>query len=71
MNNGNSPNRLLWWLVAGIFGPIVLAIASHATGTIYSSAQRITTLEAEGGDVQRRLERIEHKLDQLLQRRQP
>jgi hypothetical protein len=69
--NGSAPNRLLWWLVAGILGPIVLAVFSHATGTIYSSSQRITTLEVEQGEAGRRLERIERKLDQLLERRHP
>jgi hypothetical protein len=57
--------------VAGILGPIVLAVFSHATTTIYSSAQRITRVEAEQEDAGRRLERIERKLDQLLERRQP
>jgi hypothetical protein len=69
--NGSAPNRLLWWVVAGILGPIVLAVFSHATSTIYSSAQRITRVEAEQEDSGRRLERIERKLDQLLERRQP
>jgi hypothetical protein len=69
--NGSAPNRLLWWLVAGILGPIVLAVFSHATTTIYSSAQRITRVEAEQEDAGRRLERIERKLDQLLERREP
>ena len=72
MSNGNSNgqgHRLLWWITGSILGPIVLAVFTHSAATIGASAQRVTRLEAEQEEVQRRLERIEQKLDRLLERR--
>ena len=71
MNNGNGQNKLLWWLLGGILGPVLLAVFSHATSTIYSSAQRLSRVETEQDEAKYRLQRIETKLDLLLERRMP
>jgi hypothetical protein len=69
-NNSNGQgNRLLWWITGSILGPIVLAVFTHSAATLGSSAQRVSRLEAAQDEFQRRLERIEQKLDRLLERR--
>lgn len=43
-------------------------ILSGSTGFVYNAAQRIDTLEAYHVDDSARLERIENKLDRLIER---
>jgi hypothetical protein len=65
--NGNG-TRLLWWLVGGIFAPLVLGLTSHGIATLSTQGERLSRLEAEAIAVQQQLQRIEVKLDKLLGR---
>jgi hypothetical protein len=71
MSNGNSngPNRPWWWLVGAVLVPLTLASFGNLLHTTYSSAERVSSLESAGEAVRRQLQRIEHKLDRLLERR--
>jgi hypothetical protein len=67
-HNGNG-QRPWWWLLGALLVPLILASFGHLLQTTYSSAGRLSGLETLQETNQRRLERIEHKLDQLLERR--
>jgi hypothetical protein len=69
MNNNNGPVRPWWWLVGAILVPITLASFGNLLHTTYSSAQRVSALESGQEAVLRQLQRIEQKLDRLLERR--
>jgi hypothetical protein len=66
MNNGNG--RPWWWLVGAVLVPVTLASFGNLLGTTYSSAQRLSRLEAAHEATERQLQRIEEKLDRLLER---
>ncbi len=63
-SNGNG-NKVLWWILGGILGPMILAMVN----TVFSSTQRLAALEAEFKDIEQRFERIERKIDHLIERR--
>ena len=65
--NGNG-SRMLWWLLGGVSGPIILALTGTVLNLGINSAQRISTLEAQFNEVSHRLQAIENKLDKLIQR---
>ena len=48
---------------------IVLAVFGHMLDTTYTSSQKISALEAVLHEVHVHIDRVEHKLDQLLDRR--
>jgi hypothetical protein len=65
--NGNGTNgKLLWWLIGGIITPLIIT----AFNTLVGDSKRVAALESVFQDVERRLERMETKLEKLLERRQ-
>jgi hypothetical protein len=62
-NNGNG--KLLWWLIGGILTPLIIT----AFNTITGDSKRVTALETVFQEVDRRLERLENKIEKLLERR--
>jgi hypothetical protein len=69
--NGNNAtqNRFLWWVIGSIFAPLTLALAGTVLNLGITSAQRISTLEAQFHEVHQRLENIDRKLDRILDTR--
>ena len=63
--NGNSNSKLLWWLIGGIITPLIFT----AVNTITGDSKRVTALETVIQDVDRRLERLENKIEKLLERK--
>jgi hypothetical protein len=66
--NGNGQHRILWWIVAAVLGPIVLAVFGQVLNTTYTSSQKVSALEAGLHELHRDIDRIETKLDHLLRR---
>jgi hypothetical protein len=67
--NGVTQSRVLWWLIGSIFAPLTLALSGTVLNLGITSAQRISTLEAQFHEVHDRLENIDRKLDRLLETR--
>ena len=65
--NGNK--TILWWILGGIVAPLLVGAVSHFLTACAQHGERISILSSKHHEVTRRLEDIEHKLDQLLQRR--
>ena len=63
--NGNGQGKVLWWLIGGILTPLLLTLFN----TIQTSVQRVTAIEANVHELQQRFQRLENKLDLLLDRR--
>ena len=63
--DGNGNGKLTWWLIGGIVTPIVLTTLN----TIAGDSKRVTAIEAIVQEVDRRLERLETKIEKLLERR--
>ncbi len=66
--NGNGQHRILWWIIAAVLGPIVLAVFGHVLNTTYTSSQKVSALEVGLHELHRDIDRIDKKLDQLLRR---
>jgi hypothetical protein len=66
--NGN--NKLLWWLM-GILATLITGGASAWLGSIHSltriHGEKIAVLESEIGAQRHQLDRIDQKLDRLLE----
>jgi hypothetical protein len=62
--NGHS-TKLLWWLIGGILTPLIIT----AFNTVAGDSKRVTALETTMQDLDRRLERVENKIDRILERR--
>lgn len=69
--NGNGQSKVLWWISGAILGPIVLAALNHLMVTAYRTSERAGVLETEFRTFHQRLERLEGKIDVLLERRAP
>jgi hypothetical protein len=67
-NTANGNGRLTWWLICTI-GTMLAGAVAGAFTTIRTSAERIAVLESRETDTRSRLQRIEEKLDNLLDRR--
>jgi hypothetical protein len=65
----NGQHKLLWWITGAVLGPVFLMVFGLVVNTTFGNSQRLSGLEAEGAETHRRLDRIERKLDQLLERR--
>ncbi len=68
MNGNGKPeygSKLVWWLIGGIITPIALT----AFNTIAGDSKRVSAIEAIVREVDRRLERLETKIENLLERR--
>ena len=65
-NTHNGTGRYYWWLmvIAATFLSGGVAATMH---TIHSSSERIAVLESQERDTRQKLERIENKLDILLE----
>jgi hypothetical protein len=62
-----SRARLNWGLVLSVLG-LVVAWGTSSCRSYAAIEHRISVVETEQHDGDRRLERIEHKLDRLLER---
>ena len=69
MNNGHP--KLLWWISGAILGPIVLAAFNHVMTTTYATSQKASALEAEFRTLHQRLDRLDRKIDMLIERKAP
>jgi hypothetical protein len=69
MVNGNG--KMTWWII-GLLSTIVIGGGSSWVGSVYTQirhhGERIAVLEAQIQDSRQQLQRINHKLDQLLER---
>jgi len=70
MNTNDQP-KLLWWISGAILGPIVLATFNHVMVTTYATSEKASALEAEFRAFHQRLDRVERKIDLLLERKAP
>lgn len=61
--NGNG--KILWWLI-GLLTTGVVGVTTGTVHTVQDGASRIAVLESRHQEIQRRLLRIEEKLDQVL-----
>jgi hypothetical protein len=61
---GSLNNKLLWWIVGGLLTPFILT----AFNTFFMDSKRITALETMFQMVDRRLKKIDGKLEKLLDR---
>jgi hypothetical protein len=69
--NSNGQPKLLWWITGAILGPIVLAAFNHLMVTTYATSQKASALEAEFRTLNQRLDRLDRKIDVLLERKGP
>jgi hypothetical protein len=63
----NGSGRYYWWLM-GIAATLLSGGVAATMHTIHSSSERIAVLESQERDTRQKLERIENKLDILLQK---
>jgi uncharacterized protein YpuA (DUF1002 family) len=70
LNGASPPPRPWWWLVGAVLAPVTLACFGNLLHTAYSSAQRVSSLEATYQVVRQQLQRIEDKLDRFLEKRE-
>jgi hypothetical protein len=68
MNPPPNGNRLTLWLI-GLLFPVVAGIGTSAVHTIISHDGRLSVVESQFQATNQRLERMERKLDQLLEHR--
>jgi hypothetical protein len=66
--NGNG--KLFWWTV-GTLTTLLLGIGSGTLATVRQHAERIAVLESQADATRRQLDKIEHKLDRLLEVQAP
>ena len=64
-SNGNGNGKILWWIVGGILTPFILS----SINTLIGDSKRVAGLEAVIQDFDRRLERVENKIERLLERK--
>ena len=65
--NGNGANgKLSWWLL-GLVTTIVLGAAGTTIRSVQNDGERIAVLESQVKDTRDELQRINRKLDQLLE----
>ena len=69
--NGNGANgKLSWWLI-GLVSTIILGAAGTTMRSVKNDGERIAVLESQVRDTRDELQRINRKLDQLLEHRRP
>jgi hypothetical protein len=69
--NGNGANgKLSWWLI-GLVSTIILGAAGTTMRSVQNDGERIAVLESQVRDTRDELQRINRKLDQLLEHRRP
>jgi hypothetical protein len=65
----NGQQRVLWWIIGAVLGPIVLAVFGNLVNTALVTTERTGALQAQYRDIDQRMSRIERKLDQLLEKK--
>jgi hypothetical protein len=63
--NGNGA-RYYWWAM-GIAATLLSGAVAATVHTIHNSSERIAVLESQERDTRQKLDRIENKLDLLLE----
>jgi hypothetical protein len=58
-------SKLIWWLV-GTVSALVIALTSGTLSSLHNHTERIAVLESRLADTRLQLQRIESKLDHLL-----
>jgi hypothetical protein len=66
--NGSGNGKLSWWLI-GLVSTTVLGIAGTTIRSVQNDGERIAVLESQVKDTRDELQRINRKLDQLLEHR--
>lgn len=69
MNNPNTPlngNKVVWWVI-GTVTTITMGVGAGTFSTLRTSSERIAVLESQVADTRLHLQRIERKLDRLLE----
>lgn len=66
MSETNGHNKAFWWLTGALIMPLVLATFGKIMHTTFENSARTAALEAEIRDRTYRMERIEKKLDAIL-----
>jgi hypothetical protein len=64
-NDHGTGGKLLWWLIGGILTPLIITTFN----TLTADSKRVTALEAVVQEINHRLERMDNKLEKLLERR--
>jgi hypothetical protein len=57
--------KLTWWII-GTVTTLVVGLSSGALSSLRNHTERIAVLESQLSDTRHQLQRIEHKVDQLL-----
>lgn len=70
MENGNGRKRINWGAVAAVLTIVgwLIAAASGAFGDYRQVGDRVVTLEVQRMNDSRRLDRMEDKIDRILER---
>lgn len=63
--NGNG-NRLVYWLIGLVF-PVLSGACAGAWHTVQLHAERLAVQESRTDQIARQLQRIEEKLDRMLE----
>ena len=67
----NGQHRIAAWVAGAFLVPIVLSVFSMLLSSVVSTGQRVSGLEAEFREIKNNLERIDRKLDWLLEHHKP
>ena len=65
MANGNG-NRLVYWMIGLVF-PVVSGACASAWHTLQTNTERVAVQESRVQHITRQLQRIEEKLDRLIE----
>jgi len=68
MNGNPSLNgtKLLWWII-GTLTTVMMGVGAGTFATLRNNSERIAVLESQLVDTRHQLQRIEQKLDHLLE----
>jgi hypothetical protein len=68
MNGSTSLNgtKLLWWII-GTLTTVMMGVGAGTFATLRNNSERIAVLESQLTDTRHQLQRIEQKLDHLLE----
>jgi hypothetical protein len=73
-NNGSTVTRLTWWIISTVTGIAIGvsgAVVGHHNTAIVHHAERLSSLEAQMHQQAQRFDRLETKIDRLLERVKP
>lgn len=68
-NDVAGQQKVLWWIIGAVLGPIVLAVFGNLMNTTLATSERTGALQAQYREMGQRMERIERKLDLLLDKK--